>query len=447
MDLSHFVCYAAFMPRDMAHHFYLQTLGCKVNQYECRALAEAWTRQGLTPVDVPETAGLIILCTCCVTARAEAESRRLARKLVRQAAPGARVLVTGCAAAVAPGVFAALGATPVADKVALAREPGRVEPCPVGAGYPALTVSGHDRARALLKIEDGCSHGCAFCIVPSARGPSRSRPVADILAEAERLVVAGHGELGLTGINLGHFGRDLSPTLSLWRLLEALEAFLLPRFGDRVRLRLGSLDPSILTQEGLEILARSRLVCPHLHVSLQSADPGVLAAMGRRADDARVVSSFLDDLGQVWPRLGFGVDVMTGFPGESETAFAATAAFLETAPLTYAHVFPYSRRPGTRAATMSGQIPRPLAIERAARLRCLVEGQTTRFQDRLIEGQIPVTVALEGQGPARGTCQYYLDCRFPAAVAARLGELVRAVPVGREGEVLLVSPETEAGPA
>jgi MiaB/RimO family radical SAM methylthiotransferase len=448
MDLGGRLCYAAPMPRHTVRRFSLQSLGCKVNQYECRALVEAWTSQGLEQTDDPDQADLLVLCTCCVTARAEAESRRLARGLVRRAAPGARVVVTGCAASVAPRVFAGLGAVPVADKAALARDPEGAEPGPVPPDYPDLPVSGHDRARALLKIQDGCSHGCAYCIVPTARGASRSRPMADILAEAERLVLAGHGELGLTGINLGHFGRDLSPATSLWALVAELERFLTGRFEPgRVRLRLGSLDPSILDGTGVAVLSRSRLVCPHLHISLQSADPGVLAAMGRREGDARAVSSFLDEMSRVWPRLGLGLDVMTGFPGETEAAFENTAAFLERIPVSYAHVFPFSRRPGTRAATMAGQVPRPVAIDRAARLRRIVADRTDRFVEALLLARPPLTVALEGEIPAKGTCQYYLDCRFLADPQAPAGALVRAAPVGRDGDTLLVAPDTEAGPA
>lgn len=448
MDLAARLCYAAPMPHDMAEHFYLQTLGCKVNQYEVRALAEAWGRLGLTPAASPDQAGLLVLCSCCVTARAEAESRRLTRKLVEQAPPGARVVVTGCAAVVVPRVFAGLGAVPVPDKAALARDPFGAGTGPASAAYPDLAVSGHDRARALLKIEDGCSHRCAFCIVPAGRGPSRSRPLAGILAEAERLVLAGHGELGLTGINLGHFGRDLDPPMTLWQLVETLEDFLLARFdASRVRLRLGSLDPSILNDAGVAVLSRSRLVCPHLHISLQSADPGVLAEMGRRSGDAAAVSSFVDCMSRVWPRLGLGLDVMTGFPGESEDAFAVTADFLQTLPLTYAHVFPFSRRPATRAGVRPDQVPRETAIARAAKLRHVVAERTAGFPDALVAAGAPVTVALEGLAPARGTCERYLDCRFVTEPGARIGALTRGVPVGRDGDVLLVSPAPGDDPA
>ena len=444
MDLGRRLCYAASMPRDIAHRFFLQTLGCKVNQYESRALAEAWERAGLLPAATPDQADLVVLCTCTVTARAEAESRRLTRGLVREAAPGARVVVTGCAAAVKPQVFAGLGAIPVPDKAALARCPLAPPVGPADPAYPDLAVSGYDRARALLKIEDGCSHGCAFCIVPTARGPSRSRPVADILAEARRLAAAGHGELGLTGINLGHFGRDLSPALTLWDLVALLDKELgcLPQ--GSVRLRLGSLDPAVLTEQGVDVLSRSRLVCPHLHISLQSGDPGVLTAMGRRATDVRAVSFFVDKISRVWPRFGLGLDLLAGFPGETEAAFAATAAVLTELPLTHAHVFPYSQRPGTRAATMPGQLPREVKAARAAKLRELARDKASRFRAAMAADGDAVTVALEGGRPAGGTCGQYVDCRFTAEPPGRPGVLVRARVVGSDDAVLLVTPEKEA---
>ncbi len=444
MDLGPGLCYAAPMPQTRSDHFFLQTLGCKVNQYESRALTEAWGRAGLIPAETPEAAGLVVLCTCTVTARAAAESRRLARKLVREAAPGAIVVVTGCAAAVAPESFAALGAVPAPDKAALARSPLEPPRAPAGPAYPDLALSGYDRARALLKIQDGCSHRCSYCIVPLARGASRSRPVADILAEAERLIAAGHRELGLTGINLGHFGRDLTPPCSFWGLVALLDRELAARHGDTVRLRLGSLDPSILTEAGLAVLAQARLICPHLHISLQSAAPAVLAAMGRRPGDAAAVSSFVDGISRIWPRLGLGCDIMAGFPGETEADHDSTATFLATLPLSYAHVFPYSRRPGTRAAAMAGQLPREVKAARAAALREIAQGQAERFLATLAASGETVTVALERLAPAAGTTGHYVDCRFTAEPEASLGALVRATSSGRDGDLLLVRPQNKA---
>lgn len=441
MDLPPPLCYAAPMPHSEITRFWLQTLGCKVNQYEARALAETFAAQGLVPAAGPAEADLVVLLSCAVTARAEAEGRRLARNLVRQARPGARVVATGCAAAVSPQAFAALGAVPVSDKAALARAP-RSAASPAhrpAALFPDLALAGFNRARALLKIQDGCSHGCTFCIVPTARGASVSRPLADALAEARRLLDAGHQELGLTGINLGHFGADLRPATTFWQLVAALEEDLVASHGPAFRLRLGSLDPAMLTAEGLDVLGRSRQVCRHLHISLQSADPAILAAMNRRPDDAAAVSSFVDNISMKWPVMGLGLDLLTGFPGESEAAFAATATCLEALPVSYAHVFPYSRRPGTPAAALPGQLPGPVKAERAKALRRIAEAKSARFLERLSR-EAALVVALERAGPAAGTCDQYVDCRFEAEPDRPVGCLVAVRPVGIAGEGLRVVP-------
>lgn len=446
MDCDPGLCYAPPMPHAAPKRFCLVTLGCKVNQYEARALAEAWTRAGLVRTDDPAAADLVVLCSCAVTARAEAEGRRLARNLVRAAGDTGRVVVTGCAAAVSPDAFAALGAAPVPDKARLAAAPldrhtAVHRPAHV---FPDLAVTGFDRARALVKVQDGCSHGCSYCIVPAARGPSVSRPLEAVLAEVRLLLAAGHREIGLTGINLGHYGRDLVPARDFWDLLAGLDAALAPEHAGTARLRLGSLDPAMLDAKGLSVLAASRLVCPHLHVSLQSADPATLAAMGRRPDDAAAVSSFVDAISQQWPVLALGLDLLTGFPGESEAAFQATAAFLDRLPVTYAHVFPYSRRPGTRAAALPSQLPGPVKAERARVLREAAEAKSAAFAARLCR-QDALVVALERIGPAAGTCGHYADCRFASETDAPLGSLVRVRPVGRDGAALRVVPLDEKG--
>jgi MiaB/RimO family radical SAM methylthiotransferase len=435
------------MPHSDNPRFWLVTLGCKVNQYEARALAEAFAAQGYAPAATPAEADLVVLLSCAVTARAEAEGRRLARNLLRQARLGARVVVTGCAAAVSAKAFAALGTIPVPDKALLARSPATAAATALRPDdqFPALAVSGSDRARALLKIQDGCSHGCSYCIVPAARGASVSRPYPDILDEARRLLTAGHGELGLTGINLAHFGPDLSPAMTFWQLAAALEKDLCASHGNCFRLRLGSLDPSMLTDEGLDVLAQSRHVCPHLHISLQSADPAILTAMRRRPGDAAAVSSFVDKMRMKWTDLGLGLDILTGFPGESESAFAATAGFLAGLPLTYAHVFPYSRRPGTAAAAMTGQVAKEVKTERAKTLRTVVEAKGAAFLRRLVQAP-RLTVAVERTGPAAGTCAAYVDCRFVAGPAPRLGALTAVRPIGIDGDCLTVVPLDEATP-
>ena len=274
--------------------------------------------------------------------------------------------------------------------------------------------------------------------MPAARGPSVSRPYPAILAEARRLLDAGHAELGLTGINLGHFGPDLAPAMTFWRLVADLERDLLASHGPAFRLRLGSLDPAMLEAEGLAVLAQSRRVCRHLHISLQSADPGVLAAMNRRPGDAEAVSSFVDKLGMKWGSLALGLDLLTGFPGETEAAHDATADFLARLPATYAHVFPYSRRPGTPAATMAGQLHKEVKTRRAAALRRVAEDKARAFLTCLA-AEDRLEVAVERADPAAGSCGRYVDCRFVDAPPLTPGGLVAARPVGLDGDGLLVA--------
>jgi len=443
MDPAAGLCYAPAMRNDRPVRFYLETLGCKVNQYESRALYEAWTEAGMVRVDAPGQADLAVALTCAVTARAEAESRKLVRALARETPAGARVVATGCATVVSPQALAALGAAVVPDKAHLGRHPlgpDSAAPRPDDV-FPDLAVSGYDRARGLLKVQDGCSHGCSYCIVPAARGPSVSRELPDILAEAGRLLAAGRREIGVTGINLGHYGREFTPPQTFWTLVAALDARLDAEPPGTSRLRLGSLDPDMLTDAGLEVLARCRNVCPHLHISLQSADPDVLAAMGRRRGDADRASSFVDKLSREWPLLAVGCDVLTGFPGESEAAFARTREFLAALPLTYAHVFPYSRRPGTRAASLPGQLPKKEQAARARELRELAAAKGREFLARLSRAP-RLDVALERLDPAVGACGQYVDCRFEAPVAAPAGAIVAARPVGVDGQVLRVLPLT-----
>lgn len=422
-----------------APRYFLSTLGCKVNQYESRCLSEAFEGLGLAPAADPAGAGLIVVNTCAVTAAAEAQGRRLTARLARLAAPGARVVVTGCAAAARPATFAGIpGLVLMPDKAALARTP-LAPPAPAQAfppPYPDLGLSGSDRARAMVKIQDGCSRRCAYCIVPLARGPARSRPAADILAETERLLAAGHGEIVLTGVDIGQFVPDP------WELLQSLEAALVPKYAGEIRLRLSSLYPEALTEKALAVLGGSRLICPHLHLSLQSADPDVLAAMGRDPDSPARLRQRLAELAAAWPVMGLTADILTGFPGETETAHQATLAFLEALPLTKAHVFAYSPRPGTRAAKSAAQVPAAEKKCRAEALRRLAAEKETAFVARLAAEGRTVAVAVEDGGPERGKNEYYVSCRFtdaPDGREIRPGRIVPARPVGRQGATLLVA--------
>ncbi len=436
----------------MSFSFHITTLGCKVNQYESHALREAWLRRGLREAADPAQAEVLFINSCAVTARAVADLRAAVRRLHR-AAPEARIILTGCAAEVLhkelsdlPGVAAVMGqsgkgallsVSSLPDIVSLAEKGGE------SVAYPPFALSGYDRSRALLKIQDGCSHGCAYCIVPQARGKARSRPFNEALQEAQRLLHNGFREIVISGVNLRQFTLHAEPPGDFWDFLLRLDAALAPEWRGRARLRLSSLEPGQLHAKALDALAASALVTPHLHLSLQSGSPSVLRRMGRGHYDPAGLPDFFSGLRTIWPIFGLGADILTGFPGETEDEFAQGLELCAALPLSYAHVFPYSRRPGTRAASMPDQVAAQVKKERAARLRSMVNEKKDAFLRSLLQAPRLHVVFEErkGQGPARGLCEYYADCRMSVAaeVAPRLLVPVRPLAVAKG--LLLVETE------
>ncbi len=419
--------------------FFIATLGCKINQYESQALREAWQEQGLIETQNPEEAGLVLVNSCAVTARAVRDLRHTVRRLHRLA-PEAGIIVTGCAAehlaeelAAMPGVRSVV---PQKDKPTL-RSPS---PPPHGGGHTPLRIADFQRSRAVLKVQDGCSHRCTYCIVPLTRGPAVSRPPEDVLAEARRLLQSGLRELVVSGINLRQYryeGRDF------WDLLAFLDRELAPEWSGRARLRCSSLDPAQLDARGLETIAHCRLLCPHLHLSIQSGCFTVLQRMGRGHYRPEDVLGGLASLKRHLPLLGLGADLLVGFPGESEAEFAATLEFCQALPLSYAHVFPYSRRPGTSAARMPGQVAKPLRAERAAKLRELAESKRRSYALRLAD--LPrLQVLLESSVPAGGRCEYYVPCRLehplPHVPVRSIIVTKPVLPATVEEDALLVRP-------
>lgn len=426
-----------------------RTMGCKINQYETQALREAWLAAGWAEVREPADAGVMVVNSCAVTAQSVRDLRTLLRRL-HQAGPMAEIVVTGCAAQVLGQELATLpGVTrvvPQQAKAGLGRRPLDQETGSTG-GFPALRIVAFDRQRAVCKVQDGCSHGCSYCIVPLTRGPSTSRPAAEVLEEIRRLLRAGHREIILAGINLAHYGRGLRPAMDFWDLLAGLDVALAPEWQGVARLRLSSLDPGQLTPKGLETLARCRLVCPHLHVALQSFSPEILRRMGRGHTSLPAVADFLGELRGVWPLFALGLDLLCAFPGEAEADVAACLQGLEAWPVSYAHVFPFSPRPGTPAARFPGRLPRAEAARRAELLRAKARANEQAFAHRV--ASLPqVGVILERPGHNQqdgqawgGTCEYYLDCTFgtpPDAPALR--QLRPARPTAAQGAVLAVEP-------
>ena len=442
--------------------FHIVSLGCKVNQYEAQALREAWAKAGYTESDAPAEAGVIVIHTCAVTANAVADVRAMIRR-VHRAAPQSVIRLMGCAAeacaeelAALPGVaevvqrqdktaFILGGAKPERSRTEAAAVVDATEP-PAPA-FPPLRISNYNRARPVVKIQDGCSHGCTYCIVPLTRGRSVSRPPADIAAEMERLHQAGFQELILSGINLRQYGRDFPKTAKIrdfWTLLAWLEERLAPDWAGRARWRLSSLEPGQLGEAALAVLSESRLVAPHLHISLQSGSPTVLKRMGRSHYRPESLPEFLTALQRAWPVMGLGADLLMGFPGESEAEFEETRVLAEKLPLTYAHVFPFSPRPGTTAAGLPGHLPREIAEKRAAVLRALAAAKKEAFLHFLAaHPENALRMVLESPETALGVSEYYASCRLPAAeITPRLaaGQLLAVRPVRVENGLLLVAP-------
>jgi len=443
--------------------FYISTLGCKINQYESEALAESWRALGMVEAAAPGDAQVLLVNSCAVTSRAVSDLRAQLRRL-RKASPGARIVVTGCAAQV---LRAELAAMPEVDEVVpqerkadlLSGPSGLSGPFgPFGSGkgvaplsdaparpFPPFEIGAFNRARAVVKVQDGCSHGCTYCIVPLTRGPSVSREPGQVLSEMRRLLDAGYRELVLSGVNLRQYGRDLPESAKdgkpqdFWDLLARVEAELAPEWAGRARLRLSSVEPGQLDAKALDVLGASRLVAPHLHLSLQSGDPEVLRRMGRGHYRPEQVLEFLKGLRQAWPRLGLGADLLTGFPGETEAQFETTYAYCRELPLTYAHVFPYSPRPGTAAAHWPDTLPKVERTARAARLRTLAESRKRGFLKTL--GALPeLTVLVErAKGVGNGVCEFYAPCQVRGQ-GLKPGSLVRMRPEGvQNGRIIGVA--------
>jgi threonylcarbamoyladenosine tRNA methylthiotransferase MtaB len=435
------------------------TLGCRVNQYETEYVRQSFERLGYRVADKGIPVDLCIVNTCTVTAEAEAKSRKIIRRLAK-AHPRAKIVVMGCYAARAPEEAggAAGGGGGVGDKRALPQllaRWGLAEP-PNGIAYfPS-------RRRAYVKIQDGCSMRCSYCIVPTVRPHLFSRPAEEVLDEVRRLVASGHHEIVLTGIHLGHYGNDEcrmmndecetglrswvlglsmseragtqdlrpktqdprsapcppihhssfiihhSPLADLLRRITALEG--------NFRVRLSSIEASEVTPELVGLMAeRGDRICPHLHMPLQSGSDAVLQRMNRPGpvdwfiERCREIRAALD-----WPSLS--TDLIVGFPGETEADFAATCRAVEEIGFAKVHVFRFSPRPGTPAADMPRQVPGRVAMDRAQRLGQLGETLRQKYLDSLL-GR-PLRVLVETCLPDRpgwmvGTCDYHVQVALP----------------------------------
>ncbi|HVJ56012.1 MAG TPA: tRNA (N(6)-L-threonylcarbamoyladenosine(37)-C(2))-methylthiotransferase MtaB [Aliidongia sp.] len=349
------------------------TFGCRLN------IVESEVMRGLAGAAGLEEA--VLVNTCAVTAEAERQARQAIRRAGRDR-PGVPIIVTGCAAQLRPEAYAGLpGVTRVlgnAEKLS-AEAWAAAEPMLVGdimaleATAPHLVEGFAENTRGFVEVQQGCDHRCTFCVIPLARGNSRSVPMGGVVEAARRLVETGHRELVLTGVDLTSYGADLPGSPSLGQLVRRLLA-LLPELP---RLRLSSLDPAEIDADLWRLIAEEDRLMPHLHLSVQAGDDLILKRMKRRhaRADVLAVAARARDLR---PDIVLGADLIAGFPTENEAQFAATLDLVERAGLSYLHVFPYSPRPGTPAARMPA-VPGDVAKTRAARLRAAGERERERF--------------------------------------------------------------------
>lgn len=410
------------------------TLGCKINQYETDAMRKAAATEGNAIVPFESEADVYIINTCSVTAKSDYQCRQTIRAAIHRK-KGAKIIVTGCYAETRPhevrsiqGVSLVLGnkeKTNIARYVAGPEQSGMVH---TSEDRDVL----RSRTRGVLKIQDGCDSRCSYCIVPQARGGSRSVPRDEVLKQFIQAVDAGCPEIVLSGIHIGRYGSDLEPRISLPGLVSDLR-----ERRKHARIRLSSIEPNEVTEEILELFNEG--MCRHFHLPLQSGDDAILRSMNRDYT-AAFYHNLVEHIAHTVPGAAIGADVMVGFPGEDEKAFLNTFRMIEELPLTHLHVFSYSPRPGTAAAVMKGQVPNTVKKRRNSALRDLGRKKNIEFRNRF-KGSVLNVVLEESSRSIEGEGSGLTDNYIRVTVSGvKDGDFGREIPVMindiQESEVL-----------
>jgi threonylcarbamoyladenosine tRNA methylthiotransferase MtaB len=412
------------------------TFGCRMNTYESEVMRREAGKAGLTEL----AGGAVVFNTCAVTSEAVRQAKQAIRK-ARRERPGARIIVTGCAAQTDPAAFAAMGEVDLVlgneEKLAAhhyralpdfgVNDTERVRVNDImsvreTASHMVDAIEG--RARAFVQVQNGCDHRCTFCIIPYGRGNSRSVPMGAVVEQVKRLASNGYAEIVLTGVDMTSYGADLPGRPRLGRLVKTI----LRQVPDVRRLRLSSIDSIEADEELVEAIASEKRLMPHLHLSLQAGDDMILKRMKRRhnRDDS---IRFCAEMRRLRPGIVFGADIIAGFPTETDAMFENSLAIVEECGLTHLHVFPFSPRAGTPAARMP-QLPRHVVTARAPRLRAAGERAYRAHLDRTIGSRQAILVEHDGIGRTEGFTLAAIDTGAP-------GEIVEAVIAGHDGARLI----------
>jgi len=387
-----------------------KTLGCRLNQAETAAITACFTMAGYDTLPFGTPCDITIIHGCAITGKAEHSSLYAARQ-AKRIHPDTLVILAGCPAETLKETFP--GNTSVDLTIGQTKKfyipemlhrlhPERYPAPP--ASHPAQPIPQFDTQRALIKVQDGCDFHCAYCIVPSARGSPISRPLSEIQEEIKRVVDAGFSEIILTGANLGRYQDGACHLVDLIQNIEAIPAL--------KRIRLSSIEITTTERSIIDHMATSPKLCHFLHIPLQSGDDQILAAMGRRYDSATYRATIDYAVNRI-PDLGLGTDIIVGFPGEAEQAFNNTVALVSALPFSNLHIFPYSRRSGTRADTMAGQIPESKKQERLQALTLIGETKRAIYAESFIGKEVEVLIErIEAAGNAHGWTGQYIQAHL-----------------------------------
>lgn len=424
------------------------TLGCRVNQYDTDAMRGLFIQSGYTPVDFDEKADIYVINTCSVTNMGERKSRQLIRK-AKRTNEDAYIIVTGCYAQLAPeaiatidGVNLVIGTNNRHRVVELVEQLESTEKqisivrnIMEQATFEEMPLYGNeiDKARAFMKIQEGCNNYCTFCIIPYTRGKLKSRRVEDIVKEAKRLVEHGYHEIVLTGIHLGNYGIELLEKPNLAHVVKALL-----EIPGLERIRLGSIESVEVSEELVDLMAKNPRFCTHLHLPLQAGSDHILKLMNRHYN----LQEFKDLIARLRsriPGLAITTDIIAGFPGETDEDFEETMRTVEEIGFTHIHAFPYSKREGTPAATMEDQVPEAVKKTRVALLKSLGQKGLQKFAEQMIGKPAEILIEREEDGYYLGFTNEYIHGKIKKGTTAHdVGTIIGGTVTAFDGETLII---------